>query len=79
MSAIAVAAILAIATACGPSPESVIRDGELLLEMSDAVNDLREENAILQMQIDSLSARAARQDTLLARLANAAGMPIPPH
>ena len=48
--------------------------GQALVELSDAVNDLRRENSVLQEQIDSLRVVVARQDTMVRNLANLAGV-----
>jgi hypothetical protein len=52
--------------------------GQALIELSDAINDVRQENAVLQEQIDSLRTVVARQDTLVMRLAALAGVPTTP-
>ena len=67
---------LSSAAACG-GPASNVDAGQALLDLGDAVNQLRQDNAVLQAQIDSLRGVVARQDTIIARLANAAGMPLP--
>lgn len=59
----------------GPSPD--VSTGQALIELGDALNAVREENALLQEQIDSLRTVVARQDTLLRRLAASAGVPAP--
>jgi hypothetical protein len=63
--------------ACG-GPTSNVDAGQALLDLGDAVNQLRSDNAVLQAQIDSLRQVVARQDTIIARLANATGVPLPP-
>lgn len=55
---------------------SEISQGELMLQLSDALNGMRSENADLQEQIDSLRRAVVRQDSLLIRLANATGVPL---
>lgn len=60
-----------------PSGDS-ISQGELLIELTDAMNALREHDALLQEQVDSLRAVVARQDSLLVRVAGATGVPLPP-
>lgn len=82
--ALALAALLAAASLAGtagcvrlPSNDN-ISQGQLLLELSDALGELRGQDAMLQEQVDSLRAVVARQDTLLARLANATGVPMTP-
>ena len=64
------------ATACYQPPADMAQ-AEMLLGISDAMNDLRTENAILQDQIDSLYAMVTRQDTLVRRMAEQMGMPVP--
>ncbi len=55
---------------------SEISQGELMLQLSDALNGMRSENADLQEQIDSLRRVVVRQDSLLIRLAEATGVPL---
>jgi hypothetical protein len=50
---------------------------QALVEVSDAMTDLREVDASLQGQVDSLARVVARQDSLLRQIANLAGVPIP--
>ncbi|HEU4631410.1 MAG TPA: hypothetical protein VFS08_16780 [Gemmatimonadaceae bacterium] len=72
-------ACLAAVAGCVRLPEDdTISQGQLLLELSDALSELRGQDAMLQEQIDSLRVVVARQDTLLARLANATGVPVSP-
>jgi uncharacterized small protein (DUF1192 family) len=51
-----------------------LSQGELLLELSDTINELRSHDALLQEELDSLRAELARQDTVITRLAAAAGV-----
>ena len=60
-----------------PSGDS-LSQGELLIELTDAMNELREHDALLQEQVDSLRIVVARQDSLLVRVAGATGVPLPP-
>jgi hypothetical protein len=46
----------------------------VIVDLTDAVNDLRQENALLQGQIDSLRMEVARQDTLVRRMAASVGI-----
>lgn len=62
--------------ACYPNTAD-IATGEMILGLSDAIDDLRDENAILQEQIDSLVVTTARQDSVIRRLANHAGLYLP--
>jgi capsid protein len=74
-----VAALIAgaLATACRPGPSADLALGQTMIELTDAVSGLQQDNALLQAQIDSLRDAVARQDTLVRRLANMAGMPVP--
>ena len=69
-------AALVVAACQAPVRSSAdISTGQMLVELSDALNAIRHDNALLQAQIDSLRTEVARQDTLLTRLAGAAGIP----
>lgn len=63
------------AISCAP-PENEITIGETLLQLGDELNALRQENAIIQSQLDSLRSVMAKQDTVLRQLANISGMPV---
>lgn len=64
------------AAACArPDTGAPVHTGQALIELSDAINDVRQESAVLQEQIDSLRLVVARQDTLVMRLAAIAGVP----
>ena len=73
------AAVLLAAAGCTelPSPSSM-SNGEVMLEMTQAIEGLRDENVYLQAQVDSLREAVARQDTLLTRLAATNGLVLPP-
>ena len=69
----AFAALLALA-ACGVSPAPPdVSTGEMFVEFSDALNGIRQENALMQAQLDSLREVVARQDTLIRRIGAATG------
>lgn len=55
---------------------SEISQGELMLQLSDALSGMRSESADLQEQIDVLSREVARQDSVIKRLAEATGVPL---
>lgn len=74
---VAAVALSLTAAGCVASPSAEIAQAELLLDISDAVNALRSENASLQDQVDLLETTVARQDTLLRRLAAVNGVPVP--
>ena len=74
--AAAIAALAVLAGSCtAPAQPGDISTGEMFVEISDALNIIRQENAMLQAQLDSLREVVARQDTLLGRVAAAAGVP----
>lgn len=73
LSLILAAALLAGGCSAGSSPQMNV--GEALVELGDALNGVREENAFLQQQLDSLRTVVARQDTVIRRLTVAAGVP----
>lgn len=62
---------------CTPQPADV-NTAQQLVDIADAMNALRNENALLQEQIDSLRTVTARQDTIITRLAAQAGISLPP-
>ena len=72
---LALSAVLAIG-ACYQAPADMAQ-AEMLLGISDAIEDLRNENAILQEQIDSLYIMVTRQDSLMRRMADQVGMAVP--
>ena len=57
-----------VTSGCGVTPSADTGAAEAIVELGDAVNSLRQDNAMLQSQIDSLRIQLARQDTLIARL-----------
>jgi hypothetical protein len=58
-------AALALCLGCGLQPESEPALGQTVLEMSEALNAVQQETALMQAQIDSLREVVARQDTLV--------------
>ncbi|MFN8717463.1 MAG: hypothetical protein ACK50C_10835, partial [Gemmatimonadaceae bacterium] len=67
--------------ACGPAiptPASDMATGQAVLDLGMQIVQLREENAMLQAQIDSLRGVMAYQDTVVRQLAAAAGLPTRP-
>jgi hypothetical protein len=70
--------LLALTACSRPDSAATVSTGQALIELSDAVNDVRQENAVLQEQIDSLRLVVARQDSLVTRLAVTAGLSLPP-
>jgi hypothetical protein len=70
----ALAAALALGAGCRPRTDADIQTAQMIVDIGDAVNDLRRDSAALQNQIDSLRLEIARQDTLIRQLANLAGV-----
>jgi hypothetical protein len=75
-----VMAIALIATGCkAPSgglrgTATELQTGQAMSDLSDAVNGLREESAMMQAQIDSLRDVVAHQDTVIRQLSVSAGL-----
>lgn len=75
---------LGVVIACGacaggmPSASANMATGEALNDVSQVISQLREENAQLQAQIDSLGGAVAYQDSVLRQLAVTAGVPMRP-
>jgi hypothetical protein len=63
---------------CLRNPAADAATAQALTEVADQLGTLQQENAALQGQIDSLRSVVARQDTVLRRLANLAGVPVTP-
>ena len=72
-------AVLVLVSGCSfPAATSGdVSQGQLLLDMADALDGLRSQNADLQAQIDSLRVDVARQDSLLTRVATLNGITTP--
>lgn len=58
------------------SPQALAGLQEQLNQAADAVNDININLSVMQSTIDSLTVVVAKQDTTIARLANATGVPI---
>lgn len=74
--AVSVLVLALTLTAC-PASRADIAISEQIIQLGDGLNDLRQENAVLQQQVDSLSVVVAKQDSVMRQLANLAGMPLP--
>jgi septal ring factor EnvC (AmiA/AmiB activator) len=72
---LAFTAILCSTSSC-TTPNSLAALNDQLSQAADAMNDLRMNIATLQGSVDSLTLAVQKQDTTIARLANAAGIPI---
>ena len=71
--AAALVTLLAIAGCAAGSAPADVSTGEMFVEISDALNGIRQENALMQSQLDSLREVVARQDTLIRRIGAATG------
>ena len=60
-------------TAC-PASRADVAISEQIIQLGDGLNDLRQDYAALQQQVDSLRLVTARQDTVIRQLANLAGV-----
>ena len=60
-----------------PPTQQDLANGQLLNDVTDAINNLQQGTADLQSRVDSLSLVVARQDTLLRQLAAIAGVQVP--
>jgi len=72
----AFALVLALSVAACPATRADVAISEQIIQLGDGLNDLRQENAVLQQQVDSLLIVVAKQDTAIRQLANLAGMPL---
>jgi hypothetical protein len=65
-------------TGCLRNPSADAAMAEALNEIGNQLGAIQQHNAELQNQLDSLRIVVARQDTVLRRLANLAGVPMTP-
>jgi len=72
----AFAIALALICAACPASRADVAISEQIIQLGDGLNDLRQDNAALQQQVDSLRIVVARQDTVMRQLANLAGVPL---
>lgn len=71
---VAVLVALPALAGCGATAAPAdVSTGEMFVEISDALNGIRQENALMQSQLDSLREVVARQDTLIRRIGAATG------
>ena len=74
MRQVACALMLTLGCAACPASRADVAMSEQIIQLGDGLNDLRQENAALQQQVDSLRLAVARQDTVVRQLANLAGV-----
>jgi hypothetical protein len=69
-------ALLVLAAGCR-SPAADAAVAEQLTQMSDALVAMRDQTAMLTTTVDSLVVVAAKQDSLIKKLAAASNVPLP--
>ena len=78
LGAVTTAVLLAACNGVLPSPSREASQGQMMLDLADALNQIRDQSASLQDQLDSLREVVYQQDTVIRKLAAAAGVPVPP-
>ncbi|MEP6833125.1 MAG: hypothetical protein ABJB74_07005 [Gemmatimonas sp.] len=78
LSVVVAAAVLGACNGALPTPSREAAQGQMMLDLSDALNQIRDQSASLQDQMDSLREVVYQQDTVIRKLALAAGVPVPP-
>ncbi|MEO7363837.1 MAG: hypothetical protein ABI120_26130 [Gemmatimonadaceae bacterium] len=79
--ALVVLALSVSAAACSgvlPSPSREAAQGQIMMDLTDALNQIRDQSAGLQDQVDSLREVVYHQDTIIRQLAQNAGITVPP-
>jgi hypothetical protein len=76
MRQVACALILTLGCTACPASRADVAISEQIIQLGDGLNDLRQETAGLQQQIDSLRLVVVRQDTVIRQLANLAGVSV---
>ena len=76
MRRVAFALVLAPCLAACPATRADVAISEQIIQLGDGLNELRQENAVLQQQVDSLLVVVAKQDTVIRQIANLAGVPL---
>ena len=74
----AAAVILGACNGVMPSPSREASQGQVMMDLADALSQMRDQSAGLQDQLDSLRDVVYQQDTIIRKLALAAGIPVPP-
>ena len=71
----ALAAVVGGSSSCA-TPNSLAALNDQINQAADMMNNLQMNMATIQSSLDSLTLVVQKQDTTIARLANAAGIPI---
>lgn len=61
-----------------PATQQDLYLAQALVDIQDALNEVRQTTYETQDRVDSLKFIVARQDTVIRQLANLAGVPVPP-
>jgi hypothetical protein len=70
-------ALLLLATAsCISSPDTEAKRAEQMIQLSDALNEVRTTAADLNQTLDSIKVVLGKQDSTIAKLASAAGVQV---
>ncbi len=72
---LSVLALVVVCTAC-PATRADVAMSEQIIQLGDGLNDMRQDYAALQEQVDSLRTIVAKQDSVIRQLANLAGVPF---
>lgn len=78
LGAFAFAVVLGACNGGIPSPSRDASQGQVMMDLAEALNQMRDQSAGLQDQLDSLRDVVYQQDTVIRKLAFAAGVPVPP-
>lgn len=78
LGALTAAVVLGACNGVIPSPSREASQGQVMMDLADALNQMRDQSAGLQDQLDSLREVVYQQDTIIRKLALAAGIPVPP-
>jgi hypothetical protein len=73
---VAVAAVVLFVGGCVTSPAQAAREAQQMNDLSDALNEVRSENAQLAATLDSVTTVLAKHDTTLSRIANVTGIVV---
>ncbi len=76
LNALALSTLLLTTTSCINNPASEARKAEQMIQLADALNEVRTTAADLNQTLDSIRVVLAKQDSTIAKLANAAGVQV---
>lgn len=72
------AVVLGACNSVLPTPGADAAQGQVMMDLAETLNQIRDQSAGLQDQVDSLRQVVLRQDTIIRQLALTAGVPLPP-